>query len=1029
MKPVNTSVKRPVGVIMIVLAIIALGIVSMKNLVIDLMPEIDLPIAVVATTYEDAAPKEVENLISKPIESSVSSVEGIETVQSQSQSGSSLVLMMFKNGVDLDQALLDVREKIDQVKGMLPDRSGDPSVLRFSPDQLPVVWISISGDDAAQLTELADDQIVPFFEKQSGVASVTVEGGKEREIQLELESANMQQYGVSPQTIIQAINSTNESASVGKVEKGNKDLQLRITGEFASIDDIKQTIVQTETGASLHIDDVAEVKDTYKDPNSETLVNGEPSIVLSIMKKTDSNTVEVANNVTDAAGEIQADLPSDVQLKTVIDTSEFIQMSIDSVVKNILIGGAISVFVLLLFLKSIRATIVIGVSIPIAIISTFALLYFTGETLNILTLGGLALGIGMMVDSSIVILENIYSYRQRGYSLFESATKGASELAPAVIASTTTTLVVFLPIVYVEGIASDMFTPLALAVSFSLVASLVVAVTLVPMLSSKLLRKAMEDEEKGRRYWFNRFLERVKNGYSHVLRWVLRFRKTTILATVLAIGGSLALIPFIGTEFIPESDQGQVSISVETAPGSSLAHTSDVVDQVNDTLEGYEKWIETNYVSVGGGGMMGMGGTGNTASFTMQLIPSTERDSSTKELVKEMDEDLQRIPGATIQVSSMESGMSMGDPIQIQLNGPEHDVLEELADKVVAEIEGVDGIFNAESGAEAGTPQMVIQIDDDMAALYGLTEEQIKGQLELRFTGQVAGIYREDGHEMNIALVYPEEERSTINDLKDMEIQSAEGASIPLDEVATFEESEGPVALMRENQQAQLNVTSEIAGRDLGSVVSDVESKLDNMHFPEGYQYSIGGQAEDMVKSFSDLATALIFSIFLVYVVMAVQFENFLFPFIIMFSMPATVIGVLLGLFVTDLPLSIPAFIGIIMLAGIVVNNSIVLVDYINILRRQDINRYEAIIEAGKSRLRPILMTTLTTVLAMIPLGLALGEGAEMQQPLAITIIFGLTVSSIFTLLLIPVVYTLFDDFTQKVLGRKKRNRSTHKVK
>src|SRR5699024_8853364 len=340
----------------------------------------------------DAAPEEVENLISKPIESSVSSVEGIETVQSQSQSGSSLVLMMFKNGVDLDQALLDVREKIDQVKGMLPDRSGDPSVLRFSPDQLPVVWISISGDDAAQLTELADDQIVPFFEKQSGVASVTVEGGKEREIQLELESANMQQYGVSPQTIIQAINSTNESASVGKVEKGNKDLQLRITGEFASIDDIKQTIVQTETGASLHIDDVAEVKDTYKDPNSETLVNGEPSIVLSIMKKTDSNTVEVANNVTDAAGEIQADLPSDVQLKTVIDTSEFIQMSIDSVVKNILIGGAISVFVLLLFLKSIRATIVIGVSIPIAIISTFALLYFTGETLNILTLGGLALG-------------------------------------------------------------------------------------------------------------------------------------------------------------------------------------------------------------------------------------------------------------------------------------------------------------------------------------------------------------------------------------------------------------------------------------------------------------------------------------------------------------------------------------------------------------------------------------------------------------------------------------------------------------
>lgn len=1025
MKLVNTSVKRPVGVIMIVLAVIALGIVSMKNLVIDLMPKIDLPIAVVATSYEDAAPQEVENLISEPIESSVSSVEGIDTVQTQSQSGSSLVLMMFKNGVDLDQALLNVREKVDQVKGALPDRSGDPSVLRFSPDQLPVVWISISGDDPAQLTELADDQIVPFFEKQSGVASVNIEGEKERGIQLELDKSSMQQYGVTAETITQALNGTNESASVGKVEKGNQDLQLRITGEFDSVDDIKQTIVQTESGAIIHIEDVAEVKDTYEESDSETLVNGESSIVLSIMKKTDSNTVEVADNVNGALDDIQADLPEDVQLETVIDTSEFIQMSVDSVVKNILIGGAISIFVLLLFLKSVRATIVIGVSIPIAIISTFALLYFTGETLNILTLGGLALGIGMMVDSSIVILENIYSYRQQGYSLFESATKGASELAPAVIASTTTTLVVFVPIVFVEGIASDMFTPLALAVSFSLIASLVVAVTLVPMLSSKLLKKAIEDDEKGRRYWFNRFLERVKNGYSRVLKWVLRFRKTTILATVLAIGGSLALVPYIGTEFIPESDQGQVNIEVETGPGSTLEHTSEVVDEINDKLDAYDKWIETNYVSIGGGDMMGSGGgTGDTASYTMELIPATDRDKSTKEIVKAMDDDLEHIAGADIQVEAMDTGMNMGEPVEIELNGPEHDVLDELADEVVSEIDSVDGVFNPESASEAGTPQMIIQVDKEKAALYGLTEDQIKGQIEMKFTGQVASIYREEGHEMNITLVYPEEERSTINDLEDMKLQSPEGASVPLDEVATFEPSEGPVALMRQNQQPQMNVTSEVSGRDLGGVVSDIETKLDHMNFPEGYQYTIGGQAEDMAESFSDLAMALVFSVFLVYAVMAVQFENFLFPFIIMFSMPATVIGVLLGLFVTGLPLSIPAFIGIIMLAGIVVNNSIVLVDYINILRGYGYDRFEAIIEAGRSRLRPILMTTLTTVLAMIPLGLALGEGAELQQPLAVTIIFGLSVSSLFTLLLIPVVYTLLDDFTQKVLGKgKKRKR------
>src|SRR5690625_2056883 len=374
--------------------------------------------------------------------------------------------------------------------------------------------------------------------------------------------------------------------------------------------------------------------DTFKDASAITLINGEPSVVLSVMKKTDGNTVDVANQIKDAIKELEEDvIPSDVELKTVIDTSEFIEMSVDAVIQNILIGGAISIFVLLLFLKSIRATIVIGVSIPIAVISTFTLMYFTGETLNILTLGGLALGIGMMVDSSIVILENIYSYRQRGYSLFESATKGASELAPAVIASTTTTLVVFLPIVFVDGIASDLFTPLALTVSFSLIASLVVAVTLVPMLSSKLLSKAMEDQEK--RYWFNDLLERLKNGYEKVLKWVLKYRKTTVFGTILAIGISLAAIPIIGAEFIPSADQGQIEINVQTAPGSSLEHTESVMTQVNDELANYSKYIETSYLSIGGTGIGGLGGSPNSASIMIQLVPPKDRDISDKQLRSE----------------------------------------------------------------------------------------------------------------------------------------------------------------------------------------------------------------------------------------------------------------------------------------------------------------------------------------------------------------------------------------------------------
>ncbi|APC49713.1 acriflavin resistance protein [Virgibacillus halodenitrificans] len=1018
MKLVQTSVKRPVGVIMIVLAVLALGIVSVRSLTIDLFPKIDLPVAVVATSYQDAAPQEVENLISRPIESSVSTVEGIETVQSQSQSGSSLVLMMFSNGTDLDQALLDVRESIDQVKGALPDRAGDPRIMRFNPDQLPVMWVGLTGKDAAALTEIADDQIVPFFERQGGVGSVSLEGGKEREIQLILNQSKLTQYGVTAQAVTQTLSSANQSASVGTVEKGNQDLQLRLTGEFDSIEDIKQTILQTEAGAKIHVEDVAEVKDTYKDESSVTLVNGKPSVVLSVMKKTDSNTVDVAKNIQESMDEIKADLPDDVDLNVVIDTSEFIQMSIKSVVQNILIGGIISIFILLLFLKSIRATIVIGLSIPIAIITTFSLMYFTGETLNVLTLGGLALGLGMMVDSSIVILEHIYTYRQRGYNLIDSAIKGASELAPAVIASTTTTLVVFLPIIYVEGIASDLFTPLALAVSFSLITSLVVAVTLVPMLSSKLLSKAMENG--GRRYWFDRFLDWVNGKYRSVLKWVLGHRKTTIAATFLAIVASLALTPFIGAEFIPSADQGQMEVRIETDQGSSLAHTEEITEKVNKKLADYEDIMETNYVSIGGGDF-GEGGSANSAVFTIQLIPSGEREKSTDQVVQQMDKDLSDIPGAEITVSAMDGGMGTGDPIQIQLNGPEHEVLSQLADQVVKEISDVKGVYNAESGAAEGVPQMNIVIDDERAAMYGLSQEQILGQIQLQFTGQVATKYREDGQEMDVTLMYPEDKRSSISDLQDMKIQSSSGATIPLEEVAEFDEMNGPATLLRENQQPQMNVTSQVVDRDLGSVVSDVESNLEGLNLPEGYTYEIGGQAEDMAKSFGDLAIALIFSIFLVYAVMAIQFENFLFPLIIMFAMPTTVVGVLLGLFIAGISLSIPAFIGIIMLAGIVVNNSIVLVDYINILRRKGKDRYEAILEAGPSRLRPILMTTLTTILAMVPLAFALGEGAETQQPLAVTIIFGLGVSSMFTLLLIPVVYTLFDDLTKKITGRKKK--------
>ncbi|WP_163580498.1 efflux RND transporter permease subunit [Gracilibacillus saliphilus] len=1015
MKLVNTSVKRPVGVIMIVLAIIAMGVISVRNLAIDLFPEIDLPIAVVATSYPDAAPQEVEKLVSEPIEGGLSSIEGVNTIQSQSQTGSSLVIIMFENGTDLDNALLEVRESVDQVKAALPDGANDPSVLRFNPNQMPIMWVGLTGSDTNTLQTVAEDTIQPYFERQSGVASVSIEGGEERVIELELDRAAMMQYGVSTQVIQQALQGANQSGSAGSIQRGEQDLQLRVDGTFNSVDDIAHSIIQTPQGAQITVEDVADVNDTTQ-KNGTTLVNNETAVVLSILKQSDGNTVEVSDNVLAAIDDLNEDMPEGVSLDVVVDTSDFIKQSINSVIQNMIFGGIFALLVLLLFLKSVRATLVIGVSIPIAIVSTFVLLYFTGETLNVLTMGGLALGIGMMVDSSIVILENIVSYRQKGYGMKDAAIKGASELAPAVIASTTTTLVVFLPIVFVEGIASELFTPLALTVSFALIASLAVAVTLIPMLSSKLLTKAMEDN--GRRYWFDRFLQKIVSGYQRVIEKALKLRKTTIVVTIVAIIGSVSLLPFIGTAFIPEGDQGQLGITVETPTGTNEEKRLAITEQVNDILADYDDVIDVSYVTVGSGNseealMTG----GSAASYQIQLVPVDERDQTTTSVVQELDEELQDIAGAEITVNEASSGAGLGDPIQIQISGPETEVLQELSDQVLTVLEGVEGVYNPTSSLSDTQPEIAIQVDRELAAQYGLSYQEVMSQVQLGFTGQTIMQYREAGEEMNVKLMYPEDKRSTINDLENLMVQNQEGTTIPLQTIADFEQVQSAATISRQNQERQINISSGIVDSDLGTVSQNVKSALNSMNFPEDYDYSFGGQAEDMTEAFVDLGLALVLSIFLVYAVMAVQFENFLHPLIIMFSMPATAVGVFGGLFITGQPLSITAFIGVIMLAGIVVNNAIVLVDYINILRNRGMDRHEAIVEAGKTRLRPILMTTLTTILAMVPLALGYGEGAEMQQPMAITVIFGLLTSSVFTLVLIPVVYTYFDNLSERIKG------------
>lgn len=1014
MKIVEFSVKRPIGVFMIVIAVLALGGVSLRSLAIDLFPKIDLPIAAVATSYQGAAPEEIEKLITEPLESSLSSLQGIDSFTSQSQPSSSLIILQFKTGTNLDNALMEVREKVDQVKSFLPDNANEPTVLRFDPQQIPVITLGLSGAEAVRLQALAEDVVVPYLERQDGVASVSVQGGKTREILVELDQAKLSRYGVSASQVVQALRAENLSSPVGTVDKGVGDLQLSVKGEFSSVAEIGDTLIHLPSGGRITVSDVAAVKDTFAEVTSLSYVNGSEALVLSVQKQSDANTVNVAEAVRAALKDLEKDMPTGVKMDTIADTSTIIQQSINSVVSNMVSGGALAVLILLFFLRSARSTLVIGISIPIAIVSTFTLMYFTGQTLNIISMGGLALGVGMMVDSAIVILENIFSYREKGLPMKEAAMKGASELGGAVIASTVTTVVVFLPIVFVEGLASDLFLPMALTVSFSLIASLVAAITLIPMLSSQLISPLGGKKKKQRFAWFDRGFDKLLSGYKGLLKGVLRFKKTTLLATFAALVGSLSLVPFIGAEFIPGADQGQLQITVEAPSGTKLEEMLPITEQVSDLLKPYEGIIQTAYYTVGSGGGFG-GGSSNTASYTVVLVGASEREIATTDVVQAIAAEASGIAGAEITVSEVQSGLASGSPIQIAINGQDQQVLNELADQVIWTISEVEGIFNPGKSASEGNAELNIVVDRKTAAFYGLTYQQIVGEIQLSMEGQTATQYREGGDEVNVKVILPEEQRSDLAALASLKLTTPSGQTVPLSTVAELNQVQGPAMIQRENQQRQMNVTSDVVGRDLGSVSADVQAALAGMNFPDGYTYSTGGQSQDMMESFTDLGLALAFSIVLVYIVMAVQFESLLFPFVIMFAMPPTLIGILVGLFVTDTPLGITALIGVIILAGIVVNNAIVLVDYTNTLRGRGMPLEEAIVEAAPSRVRAILMTTLTTVLGLVPLALGIGEGAEMQAPMAIVVIFGLSFSTLITLLLVPVMYVYADRFANRV--------------
>jgi len=1017
----NFSIRRPVTVIMAVCIILILGFISLTGLSVDLYPEFNLPFILVLTSYDGAGPEEIENLVTRPIEESLATLSGVDEMFSQSTPGTSMVFIAMNWGTDMDFAALRIREQLDFVTAFMPDDVSSPMVLQMDMGMMPIIQFGVTGsDDLAFLRDLVENEIEERLLRIEGVASVGIAGGLTREIQVLIDPVALNAFGISMDQIIGALRSENMNFATGQIIDGNREFFVRTIGQFDSIHDIGNVVLSLPRGGNIFLRDVAEIRDTHRDVNQITRVNGEPSIGVDVIKQSGANTVQVANAVKAELARVERDLDGAIGINIGFDQSEFINESIGTLVQNTILGGALAILTIFFFLRNIRSTLVIATAIPISLISTFILMYFSDLTLNMMTLGALALGIGLMIDNAIVVLDNIYRHRQGGHSRIEAAKAGAGEVSGAVIAVTLTTCAVFLPIVFVQGIAAELFSDFALTVAFAIAMSLMVALTLIPMLASKLL--VIESEEavqesknplKRISGLVGRFLEVLISKYRPILAWALGHRKTVVGIVFAAMVASLALVPMVGMAFLPSMDTGEISVRIDLARGTVLEETDALAVEVEEYLSSLPE-VERIFTSVAPP-RGGMGGAATErVTFNIMLVDRSQRDRDFRIIADEIRNHLALIPGATVSVQAVGmdgGGGAGGSPIQIRVLGSDLDVLHELSEQVRSVIETVPGIREAEVPSAQGDPEYKIYVDRAIAAQYGLSVAQVANTARIVLEGQVATRFRTGATEIDVRVMYPEHNREGLSALLDTYITSPAGIQVPLSMVAEVRSGIGLSVINREDQVRSVTVSAQIMDRDLGSIMRDIEERLDaEVQVPRGYSIEFGGDMEEMMDAFWSLLLALLLAIVLVYMVMASQFESLMYPFVIMFTIPTTIIGVILSLAITGRELSVPTFIGIIMVVGIVVNNGIILVDYINILRRKGLERNEAILTAGPVRLRPILMTTISTVLALMPVALGIGVGAEAMAPMATAVVGGLLVSSVFTLVLIPVVYTLLDD-------------------
>jgi len=1011
------SVGRPVFVTMATLIVLILGFISLSRVPIDLMPDITYPTLSVRTNYSNAGPQEVETLITRPLERAFSAVPGVEQIYSRSLEGSSDIRITFAWGTDLDAAANDLRDRLDRVVSSLPDDADRPFLRKFDLASFPILILGVSSQlDPIQTRKLIEDEVRYRVERVPGVASLDIRGGLDREIHVDLIPGRIQALGLPLDEIIRRIREANVNLPAGILESGPFEVSIRTLGEFTDLDELGRTIVAVDQGSAVRLRDIASIEDSWERVTRIVRVNGEPGVQLAVNKQSGTNTVEVARQVLSEIERVNADLPQ-LRIVPIIDTSQYIRRSINNVTMALFYGGFFAVLILLFFLRSIRGTAIVTTAIPIAIVATFIIIYFGGFTINLMTLGGLALGVGMLVDNSIVVLENIHRQREQGLSPPQAAIQGTREVAAAITASTLTTLAVFVPLIFVRGMAGVMFTQLAYVVGFSLLCSLAVALTLVPMLSARFLVTitSMGNQEDCLKSRINKiscdFFQSLEDSYKSTLGFCLKHRILTIGLSVLVLAGSLTLIPLIGTEMMPETDEGEIRINIEMEVGSRLSLLHSTALKVEEILKKELPEAENMITFLGGAGWRFSGS--HVGEIRIGLVEQSKRDRSSQEIAAELRRKLNNIPGATIRTRAgqglfiLRIGTSDGDRVEVEIRGYDLDVASALAERVQSIVDNVEGVGDARISRETGVPEEMIIVDRAKAESMGVSVSGVANAIQTVLSGSRAGNFRDGGDEYAILVKLKDAEVMPLNELLDITISGQGGVPVVLRNLVGLQSGFGPISIERKDQERIITISTDLTHRDLSSVIADIREELSLMPLPQGFSITFGGDYEEQQKAFNELGIGLFLALILVYMVMACLYESLRDPFIVMFSVPLAIIGVVLMLFLTNTTFNIQSYIGCIMLGGILVNNAILLVAQTNMVRKEGkLEMFAAIQEVGRRRLRPILMTALTTIFGLLPLALGVGEGGEAQAPMARAIIGGLASSTLITLVFVPVMYS-----------------------